>query len=90
MGVRVRVKLKSGNKEVSSSALVNTGYEGFKPEIHVPLALAKKLGFSLEDVKSEKYAVVGGEVTAFRLGQVIVALELHLVEDLPQPGDLTA
>jgi hypothetical protein len=46
--------------------LVNTGYEGFKPEIHVPLALAKKLGFSLEDVKSEKYTVVGGEVTAFR------------------------
>ena len=66
MGVRVRVKLKSGNREVPSSALVNTGYEGFKPEIHVPLALAKKLGFSLEDVKSEKYTVVGGEVTAFR------------------------
>jgi len=46
--------------------LVNTGYEGFRPEIHVPLALAKKLEFSLEDVKSEKYTVVGGEVTAFR------------------------
>ena len=68
MGVRVRVKLKSGNREVPSSALVNTGYEGFRPEIHVPLALAKKLGFSLEDVKSEKYTVVGGEAPPARRG----------------------
>jgi hypothetical protein len=93
MGVRVRVKLRSGNREVSSSALVNTGYEGVRPEVHVPLALARKLGFSLEDVKSEKYAVVGGEVTAFRLGQVTVTLDVEsmrggvLAEAVCVPGE---
>jgi len=79
MGVRVRIRLKSRDREVCSSALVNTGYEGVRPEVHIPLALAKRLGLSLEDARSEKYAVVGGEVTAFRLGQVSVLAEVVCV-----------
>ena len=77
----MRIRLKSGDREVCSSALVNTGYEGVRPEVHIPLALAKRLGFSLEDARSEKYAVVGGEVTAFRLGQVSVNLDAEVVRE---------
>jgi len=73
----VRIRLRSGDREVCSSALVNTGYEGVRPEVHVPLALARRLGLSLEDVRGEKYAVVGGEVTAFKLGRLSVSLDME-------------
>jgi hypothetical protein len=33
MGVRVRVKIRYGDREATTTALVKTGYEGFKPEI---------------------------------------------------------
>jgi hypothetical protein len=85
MGVRVRVRLRSEGREELSSALVNTGYEGVRPEVHVPLALARRLGYSLEGARSERYAVVGGEVTAFRLGQVRVSLDVE-----PPRGEVLA
>ena len=44
MGVRVRIRIRYGDREATTTALVNTGYEGFKSEIHIPLALAKRLG----------------------------------------------
>ena len=48
MGVRVKLKIKLNNIEVQTSGLVNSGYESDEPEIHIPLALAKKFGFSME------------------------------------------
>jgi hypothetical protein len=77
MGVRVRVRIRYGDREATTAALVNTGYEGFKPEIHIPLALAKRLGLSLENAKSERYAVVSSETTVFRLGKVLVSLDVE-------------
>jgi hypothetical protein len=76
MGVRVRLRIRYGDREATTTALVKTGYEGFKPEIHIPLALAKRLGLLLENAKSERYAVVGGETTVFRLGKVLVSLDV--------------
>ncbi len=72
MGVRVLVELKRNNRVVSSAALVNSGYEADEPELHVPLALARVLGFKLEGLKGERYKVVGAEVTTFILGEVEV------------------
>ncbi|MEL9998219.1 MAG: hypothetical protein QXH99_06980 [Sulfolobales archaeon] len=48
MGVRVRIKLRYEGREVITSALVNTGYEGITPEVHLPLALARRLGYRFE------------------------------------------
>ena len=39
--------------------------------------MAKRLELSLEDAKSERYAVVGGEITVFRLGKVLVSLDVE-------------
>ena len=75
MGVRVRVRIRYSNKEVETVALANSGYESIEPEIHIPLAVAKRLGMSLETATMERYSVVGSEVAAFSLGYVYVRAE---------------
>ena len=72
MGVRVKIHIRRNNREETTSALVNSGYESDRPEIHIPLALAKKLGFRLEELRGETYKVVGAEVTTYTLGEVEV------------------
>lgn len=72
MGVRVAVELKRGGKAATTPAVANTGYETEEPEIHLPLALARDLGFELKGLRGERYRVVGSEVTTFPLGEVEV------------------
>jgi len=36
MGVRVRIRLTSGNTKAETTALVNTGFEAEQPEILLP------------------------------------------------------
>ena len=66
MVVRVRVLVRRVDRAVETSALANSGYESDEPEVHVPLGLARKLGFELEHLHSERYSVVGAEVSAYR------------------------
>ncbi len=70
MGVRVLVEVKRGGEAAETPALINSGYEAYEPEIHIPLALARKLGFKLEGLRGEKYKVVSTEVTAYVLGEI--------------------
>lgn len=50
MAIRVKVLIKNPrtNIQIETSALVNSGYETQMPEIHIPLTLARKLGFDVE------------------------------------------
>ncbi len=75
MGVRISVEIKHGDNVVVTSALVNSGYESEEPELHIPLALARILGFKLENLRSERYKVVGSEVTTYILGEVLVRVK---------------
>ncbi|WP_460172737.1 hypothetical protein [Vulcanisaeta sp. JCM 14467] len=43
MAVRVRVRLRTGGKEVVTTALVNTGFETERPQVLIPLNLARAL-----------------------------------------------
>jgi len=45
MAVRIRIKIKAkhSNKEVFSSALVNSGFETEKPQLLIPIKLAKAI-----------------------------------------------
>ncbi len=79
MGVRVKIQLKRDGRVEVTSALVNSGYEAERPEIHVPLALARRLGFKLEELRGETYKVVGAEVITYALGKVEVRV---LTEDI--------
>ena len=75
MVVRVVVEIKRGDKVIESSALVNSGYEAEEPELHIPIALARTLGFNLEGLRGERYRVVGAEVTTYILGNVLVRVK---------------
>ena len=75
MVVRVVVEIKRGDKVIESSALVNSGYEAEEPELHIPIALARTLGFNLESLRGERYRVVGAEVTTYILGSVLVRVK---------------
>jgi len=44
---------------------------------YIPIALAKKIGLSLDEARSDRYSVVGGEVNVFRLGQIYDSLDLE-------------
>ncbi|MHA1593943.1 MAG: hypothetical protein ACTSXX_04285 [Candidatus Baldrarchaeia archaeon] len=72
MVVRVKVRIKHEDKVVESSAVANSGYETDEPEIHVPLACAKELGFKLTGLRGESYRVVGGATSVYILGEVFV------------------
>jgi len=71
----VPVELRSNDTVLRTSALANSGYEAEEPEVRIPVALAKKLGFKLEGLKEEKYGVVGAEVTTYILGDVVLRVK---------------
>lgn len=77
MGVYVLLSVRKGDRAARTSALVNSGYEAEEPEVHIPLALARRLSFSLEALKGERYRVVGADTVAYVLGQVEVKMELE-------------
>jgi len=51
---------------------VNSGYESEEAEVRIPLALARRLGHSLERLRAKRYRTVGHEVSAYVLGRVEV------------------
>jgi hypothetical protein len=70
MAVRVKIRVRSGDKEVVMPALVNSGYETDEPELLVPTNVARALGFWPEtrEAVMERYKVAGGvEIGVVRL-----------------------
>ena len=70
--VRVNIEIKYGDRLVRTSAIVNSGYEAEEPEIHIPIKLAEELRIDLRGLSSDRYRVVGAEVSAYRLPKVDV------------------
>lgn len=68
MVVRVRVEVKYGGRSVETAALANSGYEAEVPELHLPLALARRLGIPYTRSPGESYRVVGGSTHTYVLG----------------------
>lgn len=68
MRVYVLLSIREGERAAKTSALVYSGYEADEPELHILLALAKKLSFSLEALRGERYRVVGADTVAYMLG----------------------
>ncbi|MGC8933298.1 MAG: hypothetical protein ACP5KE_05880 [Candidatus Methanodesulfokora sp.] len=44
LATRVRLRIRAGEREIRTSALVNTGFETEKPQLLIPLRLARELG----------------------------------------------
>ena len=70
--MRIRISIRYKENNVVTVALVNSGYESEIPEIHIPLALARRLGLPLERLRAERYHVVGSETTTYILDYVDV------------------
>jgi len=77
MVVRVPLEIKYLGNSLATSALVNSGYEADEPEIHLPLGFIERLGMKHEEARSEKYKVVGAEVSTRILGYVDVRINLE-------------
>ena len=65
MVVRVKVELRRGTNIVKTSAVANSGFESSVPEIHIPIKLAKVLGFDLTKCQVDEYSAVGTKVKVF-------------------------
>ena len=65
MGIRVRVRIVAGGSSVETAALINSGFESDRPDVCVPVALARRLGLWPPPgaVESEEAVTAGGEVT---------------------------
>ena len=70
MAIRVRVEIRHGDVVITTSALVNSGYEVDEAELLIPGSLARRLG--LEEVSTEEYRSVGASVSTSFLGYVDV------------------
>jgi hypothetical protein len=67
MPVRVRIRIRSEKREVTTAALLNTGFTSLEPEVLVPKGLAERLGFwpPLENAILESLDTAGGEVLSY-------------------------
>jgi len=81
MGVRVRIRIKvrSNNNEVITSALVNSGYEVTEPEILLPRRLAEYLGLSLRPPIARTYTYET-PTGYYRLLLIMKAVDVHLCD----------
>jgi len=77
MVVRIPIEVKYLDKSLATSALVNSGYEADEPEVHLPLGFIQRLGIKHEAARSERYKVVGAEVSTCILGSVEVRIDLE-------------
>jgi len=83
MACRVRVRLVKGNKEIETSALVNSGFETDAPDIVIPVELAKRLGlWPPEEVAFALLDTGGGELSAPYYES---SIEMELVLDDREP-----
>ncbi len=66
------VEVRKGSAAVRTPAVANSGYEAGEAEVHLPLALARRLGFCLKGLAGARYRVVGGFTSAYVVGEVLV------------------
>ena len=79
MGVRVRVRMRAGDRSVTAVALANSGFESYEPDVVVPEGLAARLGL-LESMRGEYVEVMtaGGELRCpYLRGAVVLGLVLE-------------
>jgi len=80
MAVRVRLKINAGDKVLLTSALVNSGFETEKPQLMVPVKLAKELGLwpPPPDATLVELGTAGGPVRKYLVRDV---LKVYAIED---------
>jgi len=81
--VRVKLKIKGKNKEVITSALVNSGFEATEPQLIIPLSLAEAIGVTSMEADIEDFSVAAGnKVSGYRIKEPI---EVELILEDREP-----
>jgi len=88
VGVRVRVRIESGGRQLVATALLNTGYESDAPEVLLPLRAAEELGLwpPPSGSRTETYVSASGYVRVVRVpgaGRVTVLAGDRESESVP-------
>ena len=55
LAVRLRIKIRIGNKNIDEVALLNSGYETDTPQLLIPIDTARKLGLWPPPSHSKEY-----------------------------------
>lgn len=91
MAIRLRLRLRRGDRSVDVIALVNSGYETAEPEILLPSHIAEELGL-LPSLPSgsmiKEYVLADGSVA--RLIRIPRTLRISIVEEDGVFGDVEA
>jgi len=58
--VRVKLKIKGKNEEITTSTLINSGFEAEEPQLIIPLKLAEVLGLTGDETSIENFETAGG------------------------------
>jgi len=77
LAVRVRLRVRArGGKEVEASALVNSGFETEKPQLLIPLRLAKEVGLwpPPPDAQIEVFETAGGPTRNYVVREALEVL----------------
>lgn len=83
MVVRVKLKIKGKNEEITTSTLINSGFEAEEPQLIIPLKLAEVLGLTGDETSIENFETAGGgRVSGYRLEHPI---EVELILDDKPP-----
>jgi len=71
--VRIRIALRrpGSSRVIETSALVNSGFEVDVPQLVLPVALARELGFDIEGAPTEAITVCGGAELPMRILGVV-------------------
>lgn len=73
MPVRIKIKIETNDREIITSALINSGYEADRPEVLIPLRLAQEL--NLWSPIAEEYVR-----TPFGIGRMYIICTRAIVQ----------
>jgi len=85
LAVRVRLRIRKNEREVTTSALVNTGFEADEPQLVVPLRLAEELQLLSGGASIEDFSTAGGGLISGYRAEEPAEVELAL-EDRELPA----
>jgi len=85
LAVRVRLRIRAGEREVVTNALVNTGFETEEPLLLLPVRLAEVLDLwpPPENASRVLMGTAGGPIYNFQIHQ---ALEVSVIEEDREVG----
>jgi len=71
MGVRVKIRIRVGSREIITIALVNSGFESTEPDIAIPVNVAESLGiWPPREFELEEATTAGGIAQLYVLRNV--------------------